>query len=58
MKPQVTLEEFFTLRAESDKRYELIEEEIVLQASPNIHHQRIVFKLAKQFRSMGRKEDM
>lgn len=48
VRPKVTLEEFFTLRKESDQRYEFIDGEIVLQASPNAEHQRATFRIAKE----------
>lgn len=54
--PQLSLEEFMTLIAESDLRYEYIEGEVVLLASPTFQHQRIVLELANQLSRWAEKK--
>lgn len=50
-KPKVSLEEFFELTARSDERYEYLDGEVILLASPSFQHQRIVVKLVTQVNS-------
>lgn len=47
-KPKMTLEEFLTFAAESDERFEYMDGEVVLLASPSFYHQRVVVELVSQ----------